>query len=134
MAVRLKIELPDGRSAEFEEDLLVYSFGTYRYDARAQLDRQYEAAKRWLDDQDLNTPRTVTMKTIEIKGVWLIKATEHNGNGLQVLVELTDGTVRTVISEVADDGPISHYVHPAGILNAPVHDLTYAEGRQPAGQ
>lgn len=59
------------------------------------------------------------MKTVEIRGVWLIKDTAHNGNGLRVLVELPDGFMAEVISEVADDGPISHYVHPSGILNAP---------------
>ncbi|WBB94209.1 hypothetical protein [Verrucosispora sp. WMMC514] len=68
------------------------------------------------------------MKTIEIKGVWLVKDTAHNGNGLEVLVELPDGTLRTAITDTADDGPISHYVHPAGILNAPVHPLTQARG------
>lgn len=60
------------------------------------------------------------MKTIEIRGVWLIKATAHNGNRLQVVVELADGTQHVAIAEVADDGPISHYVHPAGIIRAPV--------------
>lgn len=59
------------------------------------------------------------MKTIEIKGIWLIKATAHNGNRIEVLVELPDGTYRAAITEVADDGPISHYSHPAGILAAP---------------
>lgn len=58
------------------------------------------------------------MKTIEIRGVWLIKDTEHHGNEVRVLVELPDGSMREVISEVAY-GPISHYVHPSGILNAP---------------
>ena len=63
------------------------------------------------------------MKTIEIKGVWLIKATEHNGNALTVVVELADGTQHAAIQEVADDGPISHYVHPSGILRAPIFTL-----------
>ncbi|MFY1595470.1 hypothetical protein [Micromonospora sp. WMMD737] len=70
------------------------------------------------------------MDTIEIKGVWLIKDTAHNGNRLEVLVELTDGTLRTAITDTADDGPISHYVHPTGILNAPVHPLTHANDRE----
>lgn len=61
------------------------------------------------------------MKTIEIKGVWLLKDTAHNGNRLEVLVELADSTKHVAISEVADDGPISHYVHPSGILAAPIH-------------
>jgi AICAR transformylase/IMP cyclohydrolase PurH len=59
------------------------------------------------------------VKTIEIRGVWLLKATAHNGNRLEVVVELADGSQRLAIAEVADDGPISHYVHPAGIVNAP---------------
>lgn len=62
------------------------------------------------------------MKTIEIRGVWLLKATAHNGNRLQVVVELADGSKHLAISEVADDGPISHYVHPAGIVAAPTWD------------
>lgn len=61
------------------------------------------------------------MTTIEIRGVWLLKGTAHLGNKLTVLVQLADGTYREAIAEVADDGPISHYVHPAGILAAPVH-------------
>ncbi|MFI6266143.1 hypothetical protein [Micromonospora sp. NPDC051006] len=64
------------------------------------------------------------MKTIEIKGVWLTKSTAHNGNGIEVLVELADGTHHVAISETADDGPISHYVHPSGILKAPVREFT----------
>lgn len=63
------------------------------------------------------------METIEIKGVWLIKSAAHNGNGIQVIVELPDGTLHAVIEEPADDGPISHYVHPAGILHAPVREF-----------
>jgi hypothetical protein len=74
------------------------------------------------------------MDTIEIVGVWLTKDTAHNGNGIKVLVELPDGTLRTAIQHHSGDGPISHYVHPAGILNAPVHELTYAEGRTAAGR
>jgi hypothetical protein len=63
------------------------------------------------------------VKTVEIRGVWLIKATAHNGNRLQVVVELADGTTRLAIAEIADDGPISHYVHPAGIVAAPEWDI-----------
>lgn len=63
------------------------------------------------------------MKTIPIKGVWLIKTTAHTGNRLEVLVELADGTKHVAISEVADDGPISHYVHPTGIITSPVRDF-----------
>jgi hypothetical protein len=66
------------------------------------------------------------MQTVEIRGVWLIKQTEHNGNGIEVLVELSDGTHRVAISEVADDGPISHYSHPAGIRAAPVRTFGHA--------
>ncbi|WP_146605828.1 hypothetical protein [Micromonospora craterilacus] len=69
------------------------------------------------------------MTTTPIKGVWLIKDTAHNGNQIEVLVELPDGTLRTAISETADDGPISHYVHPSGILRAPVHELSSREWR-----
>lgn len=68
------------------------------------------------------------MKTIEIKGVWLIKATAHNGNRLRVLVELADGTTHVAIDEIADDGPISHYVHPAGILRGELHTFNDREG------
>ena len=60
------------------------------------------------------------MKTIEIKGVWLIKQPNNLGDGLQVLVQLADGTYHEAIAETADDGPISHYVHPAGIAAGPV--------------
>lgn len=60
------------------------------------------------------------MKTIEIKSVWLIKRPNHLGNGLQVLVQLADGTYHEAIADVADDGPISHCVHPAGIVRGPV--------------
>jgi hypothetical protein len=63
------------------------------------------------------------VKTIEIKGVWLIKGTAHNGNQIKVVVEMADGTHHLAIREVADDGPISHYVHPSGILAAPVVDF-----------
>lgn len=62
-------------------------------------------------------------KTIEIRGVWLIKEHAHLGNHLQVLVELADGTHHIAIEENADDGPISHYVHPAGILRSPVREF-----------
>lgn len=61
-----------------------------------------------------------TRKTIDIRGVWLIKEHAHLGNHIQVLVQLADGTHHIAIEDVADDGPISHYVHPAGILNSPV--------------
>lgn len=56
---------------------------------------------------------------MNITGIWLQKATEHNGNALTVLAEV-DGVWRVVITEVADDGPISHIVEPAGIERAPV--------------
>lgn len=59
------------------------------------------------------------MFTIEIRGVWLIKDTAHNGNGLRVVVEMADGSKRLVIDEVADDGPISHYAHARGIPGKP---------------
>jgi hypothetical protein len=63
------------------------------------------------------------VKTIEIQGIWVIKATEHNGGRLEVLVELADGTYHEAWAQDAiqdHDGPISHYVHPAGILRVDV--------------
>ncbi|MEU4590059.1 hypothetical protein [Micromonospora aurantiaca (nom. illeg.)] len=63
------------------------------------------------------------MKTIEIKGVWLTKDTAHNGNRLEVLVETADGKHHIAITDTADDGPISHYVHPSGIASAPVREF-----------
>ncbi len=57
-----------------------------------------------------------------VTGVWLRKATAHNGGQIEVLVEL-DGKWRKVIVDRADDGPISHIVETAGILRAPVDDL-----------
>lgn len=56
---------------------------------------------------------------VQITGVWLQKSTAHNGNGLRVLVEV-GGEWREVITEIADDGPISHIVEPTGITRAPV--------------
>jgi hypothetical protein len=73
-------------------------------------------------NHDEGTP----VKTIEIQGVWLIKKPAHLGNDIEVLVQLADGTCRAAITEVADDGPISHYVHPAGILRGEVR--TFEEG------
>ncbi|MFI6160377.1 hypothetical protein ACIA59_10555 [Micromonospora haikouensis] len=35
-----------------------------------------------------------------------------------------DGKHHIAITETADDGPISHYVHPSGIANAPVREFT----------
>lgn len=58
---------------------------------------------------------------VPVTGVWLQKATAHNGNVLRVLVEV-EGQWREVIAEVADDGPISHIAEPAGIMQAPVVD------------
>jgi hypothetical protein len=58
-------------------------------------------------------------KTAAIRGVWLTKSFAHLGNQLQVLVEDAHGQYRLIIDERADDGPISHYVHPAGIAAAP---------------
>lgn len=63
------------------------------------------------------------MRAIEIRGVWLIKATAHNGGRLQVVVEMADGRKHVAIEETADDGPISHYVHAAGIEAAPELEL-----------
>lgn len=56
---------------------------------------------------------------LKIKGVWLLKQHEHLGNRLQVIVELPDSAKKVAIDEIADDGPISHCVHPAGITSAP---------------
>jgi hypothetical protein len=55
---------------------------------------------------------------VNITGIWLQKDTEYNGSGLRVLAEV-DGEWRTVITETADDGPISHIVEPAGIERSP---------------
>jgi hypothetical protein len=62
------------------------------------------------------------VKTVEIRGVWLIKDHEHLGNMIHVVVELTDGTHHEIMADRAE-GPISHYVHPSGIVNAPLYDL-----------
>ncbi len=70
------------------------------------------------------------MKTVEIRGVWLIKATAHNGGRIEVVVELADGTHCLAIDEVADDGPISHYVHPSGIVTSPLWRSDAAGGSQ----
>lgn len=61
----------------------------------------------------------MAIKTIEIRGVWILKKPRHLGDQISVVVELADGTMKEVISEISDDGPISHYVHPAGINTAP---------------
>lgn len=58
---------------------------------------------------------------LAIEGVWLLKESGPNGK-LRVLVEV-EGDLHEAITEVADDGPISHYVHPAGILEASVVTL-----------
>jgi hypothetical protein len=63
------------------------------------------------------------VETIEIRGVWLVKQPEHLGNGIQVIVETGDGVHHVAISERCDDGPISHYVHPAGIRRSPVREF-----------
>lgn len=65
----------------------------------------------------------MAIETIEIRGVWLIKATAYNGGKLQVVVETADGARHVAIEEVADEGPISHYVHPSGIEAAPLLEL-----------
>lgn len=62
-------------------------------------------------------------ETIDIRGVWLIKDTAHNGSRLQVLVETADRQHHLVIDETSDDGPISHYVHPAGIIAGPIREF-----------
>jgi hypothetical protein len=56
---------------------------------------------------------------VPVTGVWLQKATAHNGSQLRVLVEV-EGEWHEAITEVAHEGPISHTVHPSGILLAPV--------------
>jgi hypothetical protein len=61
----------------------------------------------------------VSKQPVPVTGVWLQKATAHNGGQLRVLVEI-DGQWREVITEVADDGPISHIVEPSGMMAAPV--------------
>lgn len=59
------------------------------------------------------------MDSVQVTGVWLQKATAHNGNRLRVLVEF-DGAWHEAISETADDGPISHIVEPGGLRAAKV--------------
>jgi hypothetical protein len=58
---------------------------------------------------------------LAIEGVWLIKERGDEGK-IRVLVEV-EGDLHEAITEVADDGRISHHVHPAGILAAPVVQL-----------
>jgi hypothetical protein len=62
----------------------------------------------------------LAVKTIEIRGVWLIKSTAYYGNRIEVLIELADGTHHIAITDIADDGPISQYVHPSGIVASPI--------------
>lgn len=56
---------------------------------------------------------------VQVTGVWLQKDTAYNGGELRVLVEV-GGQWRQVITDIADDGPISYIVEPAGITSASV--------------
>lgn len=79
------------------------------------------APEQWGREQRGNT---VAQQPIPILGVWLIKEAGTNGK-LQVLVELPgEEGYREAIWDVADDGPISHYVHPSGIAQAKRIDIT----------
>lgn len=49
------------------------------------------------------------MKTVEIKGVWLLKDTGHNGNAIRVVVETADG-VKHVAIELRDDPDLRRHV------------------------
>lgn len=61
---------------------------------------------------------------IAIEGVWLIKEAGENGK-IKVLVELPgEEGYREIIVDTADEGPISHYVHPSGIRQANVVTLS----------
>jgi hypothetical protein len=81
-------------------------------------------------------------KTIQIRGIWVIKATDFNGGRLEILAELGDGTHHVAWSQDAigeHSGPISHYVHPAGILSGPVRtfddpDLVFGSSQIPPRQ
>lgn len=55
--------------------------------------------------------------TVAIRGVWLVMDGESAGRAVHVVVELADGSHRTVISE-SWPGPVSHFVHPPGIRQA----------------
>lgn len=58
---------------------------------------------------------------VPITGIHLIRVHREGGLAdLEVRAEV-DGQWRTVITEL-DDGPASHIVEPAGILNAPLSD------------
>lgn len=65
----------------------------------------------------------MTKDSVRVGGVWLVKTPSHLGNKIEVLVEV-DGQWRRAISEVADDGPISHIAEPAGLRTAPVAETT----------
>lgn len=54
---------------------------------------------------------------VAVTGIWLQKNAGPNG-ALTVLAEV-HGEWRVVITETADDGPISHIVEPAGIVRSP---------------
>lgn len=58
------------------------------------------------------------LDTVVVTAVWLQKTPAELGHRLRVLVEI-DGVWRCVLTETADDGPISHCVHAAGMVHAP---------------
>jgi len=62
--------------------------------------------------------RAVPQQPIAVRGVWLLKEAGDNGK-ITVLVDLPDEEgYREVVVDTADEGPISHYVHPSGIAQA----------------
>lgn len=72
----------------------------------------------------------MTAKTIQIQGIWVLKDTDFNGGRLEVLVQLADGTYHCAWAQdaIGDHiGPISHYVHPAGILKGPLRTFDEPE-------
>lgn len=68
--------------------------------------------------------------SVRISGVWLVKTPAHLGNKIEVLVEV-DGTWRRAISEISDEGPISHIAEPAGLRTAPAAEVWEAKGEPP---
>lgn len=69
----------------------------------------------------------MSQSSVPVSAVWLRKATEHNGNRLEILVEV-DGVWRKIIDDTADDGPISHIVESSGIRRAAIDDLEPVRG------
>ena len=62
--------------------------------------------------------------SLAIRGLWLLYEGTEGSPDRQavVIVELLDGTMKRAIVEPLD-GAVSHYVHPEGMLHAPIHHL-----------